>query len=474
MRSELAKSVPAVSAGSLGWFVALELLCVAGFAVLLKMGQAGLAAAVLLGPLQLLAWFALAGNGYATLIAFTALLPLAGARLLPHAYDRLAYMPGTVVLLCLLTFTSYSVAEWPGRVRLRASEWFPLCAFGIWTVASGLNATAHGWGGKFLLLMTLVAVQVMLLAYFFATVPRSLTDVRRLLYTVVASAVFVALCVPFLQTSSGGFAALGGKMASTPFGAVNLNTIAYLLGSTSAVALGMAVGARNTRTKRWLVAAVFVSALVLVLTKSRGAWLGFGAAFLYLIVRRRSLALIVSAVAAGLAVTLTDVLRALFVSRAAATTTSDPSLLGRFLLWGYAWHIGKANWLLGVGMENFRYVKQLFGFPWPLKVGLDFNAHNIYLEMFVDLGIAGLAVFLWLLVSSFIRSSNAVKSDDASDLGLGLSAGIVAYAAHGLVDCVLFQQGVFALLGLLVGLSMSLNRLTAGPASVSRPAVPGQ
>jgi hypothetical protein len=450
------------------WFVVLELLCVTGFVVLLTMGQTVLAASVLLGPLQLLAWFALAGNGYATLVAFTALLPLAGARLIPLAYDRFAYMPGTVVLLCLLVFTSYSVATKPGSVRLRTSVWLPLLVFGIWTVVSGLNATTHGWGWKFLLLMTIVTVQVMILAYFFATVPCTLADVRTLLYTAMAATVFVAICVPFLQTASGGLGALGGKMVDTPFGDVNLNTIGYILGPAAAVALGMAVGTRRARTKSWLLVTVFICALVLVLTKSRGAWLGFGAAFLYLMVRRRSLTLVASGVAAGIVVVFSDMLRALFVSRAAATTAYDPSLLGRFFLWDFAWRIGKANWLFGVGMENFRYVKQLFGFPMSLKAGLDFNAHNIYLEMFADLGVVGLATFLWMLVGSFIRSSNAVKFDDASDLGLGLSAGIVAYAAHGFVDSIFFQQGVFALLGLLVGLTMSLGRLTAAPPSATQ------
>ncbi len=443
----------------LAWFVGLELLCVAGSFVMLRMGQTRMATACLLGPFQLLMWSMLLSSGQALLAAFTVLLPLAGAGLLPYTYERFVFMPGTVMLLCLSALTSYLFAARPDRVRLRASEWFPLLAIGIWTIASGLNATTHGWGCPFLLLMTLVAIQVMLLAYFFATVPRSLTDMRTLLYAVVATAVLVAFCVPFLQASSGGFGALGGKMVDTPFGTVNLNTIGYVLGPISAVALGMAVGARRRRTRLLLWSAVFVCALVLVLTKSRGAWLGFAAAFIYITARKRSLALLVSAAAFCLAILLSDVLRALFVSRAAATTAYDPSLLGRFVLWSYAWHIGKANWLLGVGMENFRYVKQLLGFPMPLKVGLDFNAHNIYLETFVDLGVVGLALFLWMLVSSFIRSLRAAGTADAGDLGLGLSAGIAAYAAHGLFDCVLFQPGVFALLALLVGLSASLRRL---------------
>ena len=461
MRSGLAADTPSVRGASLGWFIALELLCVAGFVMLLTMGQTDSAVAVLLGPFQLLLWFALLRDSRTLLLFFTAVLPLAGAGLVPHAYERFAFLPATSVFLILVTFTGFLFADRPDRVRLRVSEWLPLLALGTWSTISGVNAVAHGWGCKFLLLMMVVTLEVMALAYFFATVPRSLRDVRVLLYTALAAAVFVALWIPFLPTASGGVGSLGGKMAATPFGVVNLNTVGYVVGPLAAVALGMAVGSRRMRTKLWLGVAVFICAMMLVLTKSRGAWLGFGVAFLYVMVRRRSLALLVTAASAGLVMVLSDVLHRLLVSRAAATTTYDPSLLGRFVLWNFAWRIGKANWLLGVGMENFRYVKHFYHFPEPLSTAIQFNAHNIYLELFADLGAVGLAVFLWLLVSSFIRSSNAMRSDDASDLGLGLSAGVVAYAAHGLVDSILFQQGVFALLGLLIGLSISLSRFAS-------------
>lgn len=468
MPESMAASLPTESRMALRWFVLLELLCVMGFVLLLALGQPGLAAAVLLGPLQILAWCALAGSGYGTLMAFVVLLPLAGASLLPLTYDRYVYMPGTVAILCLLTLTSYLNAERPDARRLPASAWLPVFAFGVWTLASGANAVIHGWGWKFLLLMTIVTIEVMMLTYFFAAVPRSLADVRKIMYALVAAAALVACCVPFLRTGSGGFGALGGKMVGTPFGDVNLNTIGYVLGPTAAVGLGMAVGSRGAISRRWLSAAVVVLTLALVLTKSRGAWLGLAAAFLYVVVIRRSLALLLSATGIGLAVIASDVLWALFVSRAAATTEYDPSLVGRFVLWHYAWLIGKANWFLGVGMENFRYVKHLYGFPMSLKDGLDFNAHNIFIEMFVDLGAVGLALFLLMLVSSFVRSAKTIGTGGVSDLGIGLSAGIVAYAAHGLVDSVFFQQGVFALFGLLVGLSMSLTRLGASCKSVSR------
>jgi len=302
----------------------------------------------------------------------------------------------------------------------------------------------------------------MAMAYFFATVPRSLEEVRTILYVVVAAGTFVAVCAPLLPGSSRALGpTLGGKTVATPFGDANLNVIGYALGAPAAVALGLTVGTERAQTRFWFGAASVICALGLVLTKSRGAWLGFSAAFLYVMVRRRSLTLVVTASSVGLAVFLSDLLRALLISRASATTASDPSLLGRYLLWDYAWRIGRENWLLGVGMENFRYVKHLYGFPERLSETIKYNTHNIFLEVFVDLGVVGLAAFSWLLLSSFSKASRATDVPKARDLGLGLSAGLVAYVAHGLVDCVLFRQSVFALLGLLVGLSICTSRLVS-------------
>jgi len=325
----------------------------------------------------------------------------------------------------------------------------------------------QGWGCRFLLVMTLVTLEVLMLVYFFATVPRTLRDVRVLLYTAVVATAFVALCIPLFPSKSG--VAGGGKMVVTPFVEVNMNTIGYVLGTIGALTLGMAVSSSSPRTRLGLSAAVFVCLLILVLTKSRGAWLGFGVAFVYVLLKNRSLGLLLLAAVIGLAIVMSDVLRAMLVSRVRATTAYDPSLLGRFLLWNYAWYIGKANWLFGVGMENFRYVKHFYRFPSPLSAAIQFNAHNLYFEMFVDLGIIGLLSFVWLLVSSFLRAfRSTIISPNARDLGTGLSAGLVAYATHGLFDCVLFQQGAFVLFGVLAGLSMSLRRLSAPGTGIGR------
>jgi O-antigen ligase len=281
------------------------------------------------------------------------------------------------------------------------------------------------------------------------------------MYTVVASMAIVALCVPAFALSAGGSPALGGKVAHTPFGGVHLNVIAGGVTIVASVALGMAAGTPRVLTRVLLGVGVFLCVVALVVTKSRAAWFGLGAAFLYLLFRTRSVWLLLLAAGVVLGIVASDLLRSVLVSRAQATTLRDPSLLGRFVLWNYAWLVGKANWLFGVGLENFRYVKHLYGFPSPLTAGLTFNAHNIYLELFADLGLVGLLSFLWVFAAAIIRSSRAANGATLRDVGLGISAGLVACATDGLLESVIvLNSGVFVLTGLLVGLALATARLT--------------
>jgi O-antigen ligase len=291
------------------------------------------------------------------------------------------------------------------------------------------------------------------------------------MYAALITSLLVALCIPLLPSGARASSPLGGKIVDTPSGPTSLNTFAYIVGPAAAVALGLAAGSGRKSTKYLLGLAAAVCALMLVYTKSRGAWLGFGAAVLYVTMMRRSMTLVLSVAGIGMVAALSGTLRVLFTSRVASTSVYDFALLGRLRLWDFAWRIGKDNWLLGVGMENFRYVKHLYGFPEPLSYAIQYSAHNLYLEVFADLGVVGLALLLWLIARALLSTTRAIQSPEFADVSLGLSAGLVAYLAHGLFDCVFFQPGILALLGFLIGLSISVRRLTSTDDALAVPGV---
>jgi O-antigen ligase len=427
------------------------------------------AAVVLLSPFQLLIWLVLAGNEQALLTAFVFMLSLAGADMLPRPYEWFVLYPSAVILFVLPTLTRSMFAESTPTVRLQASESVPLIAFGVWTVASGVNSVLRGWGCNYLVFMTVFTVEVMLIAYSAAIIPRSLQQVRILVYVIVGSTALVAACLPLLPSVSATMGKFGGKIVQAPAGRTSLNIVACSLATAAAIGLGMATLAHRVVTRVLLAVVVLVCVAMLVFTKSRGAWLGFAVAALYILLMTRSFGLLLFGSGSALVMTGFDFLRSVLQRRAVATTASDPSLLARFLLWLYALRIGKDNWLFGVGMENFRYVKHFYRYPEALRITREYNAHNIYLEILADLGVVGLAIFMWILTSTVLRSLRAMRFEGARDVGLGISAGIIAMSVHGLVDAVVLHPGEFALLGILVGLSISIRRLTTADASARRP-----
>lgn len=450
------------------WLLAIEGLCVAGCAALWTRGQSIAAITVLVSPLCVLVLAFALRSDFRLLIVFTALLPLSGSGLLPAVLDKYVLLPGTLLLLLIPAFLR-GIGTAGGRTpEASRADHLLLLLLGIWSVVSALNATLHGWASRWLVTMTVVTFEVVLLTYFYSTVPKTLRQVRLLMYAAVAVSTVVALLLPALRSPASVVSPLVGKMVVTPFGDVNLNTIAYVIGPLTAMALGLAAATGRPQTRLILLAAVVIGVPMLLYTKSRGAWLGVAAAFVYVLVVRRSAMLVLLAAGTALVVAGSDVMRALLASRVSATSVHDFSLLGRLRLWDYAWRIGGSNWLFGVGLENFRYVKHFYDFPEPLRWAVQFNSHNLFLEFFVGLGALGLLVFLWLFVGAIVRSTRLAGDVGVADVGLGLGAGLVAYGAHGLFDCVLFVQGVYALLGTLIGLSICAWRVYASRGSGPR------
>ncbi|MCX6842263.1 MAG: O-antigen ligase family protein [candidate division WOR-3 bacterium] len=242
----------------------------------------------------------------------------------------------------------------------------------------------------------------------------------------------------------------------------SFNVLGAFLSCGAVLLLGAFLQADKVSNRVIILLCMAVVLSTLVLTKSRGAWFGFGAAVLYALLRVRSGWLWTLVVLAVLLLLGVGSLRGILLSRAGETSEGDPSFLGRVALWVYAWKVIKANWLLGVGFDNFRYVKHFYGYPEPLWYTIRFHTHNILLEMLTDLGIFGFLGGCWLYLRTLVRLDRVVraKSPGSWALALGLEAALVTFAAHGLVDFVVWQYGALSLFGVLLGLGISVSRLS--------------
>lgn len=139
-----------------------------------------------------------------------------------------------------------------------------------------------------------------------------------------------------------------------------------------------------------------------------------------------------------------------------------PWVVGRLELWSAALRLVQTRPLLGVGPDNFRhlYGAQLGLQTWDERV----QANNLYLELLVDVGVLGLAAFLWLIVVPLRSATRAFKSPGDVDtvVVLGLALGVVAFMIHGLLDSFLAFTSTALLLWMLLGMLLAQKPQVSG------------
>ena len=164
-----------------------------------------------------------------------------------------------------------------------------------------------------------------------------------------------------------------------------------------------------------------LSLFALVLSWSRGAWLGAaaaGAVMVFILVRRplQSLAVLTAAVIVVVAVgtmglipqsligRLTDFTREFtsFDVRNVTVTSANHAVIERLAHWQAAENMIVAHPYFGVGFGNYTAAyEQYRTLNWPLALG---HAHNYYLNVFAEMGIVGLVAYIMLWAAVFIRS----------------------------------------------------------------------
>jgi len=187
--------------------------------------------------------------------------------------------------------------------------------------------------------------------------------------------------------------------------------------------------------------ALFTSA-VLLLTKSRGAWMGFGAILITLVLLRGrwgwlglALAVLLSAAA----------IYRLGLSPVMEIVTANAALSGvegRVEIWSRAVYMIQDFPFTGVGMGSFGEVADIL-YPFFLAApGTIPHAHNLFLQVAVDLGLPGLIGWLavWLVVMAVawrVYRAGWRRGDLwAAGLGAGLLGAQLALVVHGLTDAV--------------------------------------
>lgn len=257
-----------------------------------------------------------------------------------------------------------------------------------------------------------------------------------------------------------------------------VSPLALALCTTGGIPLGWVPGSRPLSFALALASLVLILA-VLVLTKSRGAWLGAAVGLEIILtyrwprLRGPALALVVLLLIAGLLIGPARVAQAL----AAAPVVGGWE--GRLELWSRALEAIADYPFTGIGMGTFDRVVPL-RYPYVLLAGAELaipHAHNLFLQVAVDLGLPGLVAFVTLLgivLAAAVQSARAWAGErDLAVQVVGLAAGLIAVLVHGLLDAASWGSKpavfVWALMGLIMAhQAVSLQRRTLSPTTWER------
>ncbi len=223
---------------------------------------------------------------------------------------------------------------------------------------------------------------------------------------------------------------------------------------------------------------VFAAAVFSILgTHSRSGFLALGIVLTGLACTRRWKALVVAAAAAALFFAISSqprewTQRMETMTTPKATIATEASMSIRVRAWRTALKLGCDHPLLGAGFVPFN--PSVYAHYWPGYSDFH-NAHNIFLQVFAEHGLIGLALYVAWIVSalwSLERTARRVHiaardgEDDRAWLGPAARAvqiGILGYLTSGMFQCLSYRE-IFLL---WIAFAIVLDVLSRGAAELA-------
>ncbi len=191
-----------------------------------------------------------------------------------------------------------------------------------------------------------------------------------------------------------------------------------------------------------LLIAIFVTFGVLILTQSRGALIGLGAALLAAVILRWRWGWI--------AIPLVFIGAALLIYQMGLDTILDfisssvsvEGVEGRVEIWSRAIYMIQDFSFTGVGMGSFMEVADLLYPFFLIAPGKIQHSHNLFLQVAVDLGVPGLIAWFSILIGiisvswQLYKFGKRAQDTWAMGLGVGLLGSQITLMIHGIMDAV--------------------------------------
>ena len=130
---------------------------------------------------------------------------------------------------------------------------------------------------------------------------------------------------------------------------------------------------------------------------------------------------------------------------------SEGSNIGRLEMWKQASKIGFSNFWQGIGLGNYALtVDAQFDYRNPV------TAHNLYLDIFSEMGIFGLLVWLFLIlgtISQLFCKLKKMKNEKEKYIFIGLIGSLIYFLIHSCFETAIYSPTVLAVLMVILGIS---------------------
>lgn len=240
----------------------------------------------------------------------------------------------------------------------------------------------------------------------------------------------------------------------------NPNILAEYLIMAIPVSVALFWGSRRLIKKLIFLLTSMILAGTLVLTLSRGGWLGFafGIFVFILLVEKRLFLLCIPVGVLSLFVLPQSIINRILT----IGSLTDSSNAYRIKIWQITTDIIRDHWIAGVGFGYIPFKKTYETYIRTMPI---FHAHNTYLEIAAELGIVGILLFIILIFVIYKYAIiNSIKSKDKyiKIITAGLLAGVASLLFHGLVEHVLYLPRIIITFWTMIGfilVNMKLAKL---------------
>jgi O-antigen ligase/tetratricopeptide (TPR) repeat protein len=269
----------------------------------------------------------------------------------------------------------------------------------------------------------------------------------------------------------------------------NVNYFAEYLIVPLPIAVSLFFASRNKFKKILLLIAILAMGTSLIVTFTRGSYLSFGVSlifmfFVFLISRGKNFIknnkkIFIIALVAIIIITFlfvipnplneSDTVISKIKSRISITQISqDFSFKRRIATWKFTGMMIKDHPLIGSGIGTFkyntlRYQAEFFAQGENRSLyphGFADKAHNEYLQLWAEIGIVGLGIFIWLIISYFrfgLKILRRIKDGYIQGIIIGLMGVVVAVLVDGIFGFPLHLPATIVLFWLALGLTVAVG-----------------